>query len=70
MVKKDISNKENIIDELRRNINSLIDENNIVKDEIYKLTIKMYHYEQENQILKGDIMRRDTDVPQHISSIN
>jgi regulator of replication initiation timing len=59
MLKKDIHNKENLIDELRKNINSLIEENNIAKDEIYKLTIKSYHFEQENQIIKGDLMRRN-----------
>lgn len=30
----------------------------------------MYHYEQENQILKADIMRRDNDNSQHINNIN
>lgn len=30
----------------------------------------MYHYEQENQILKGDIMRRDSDASQHLNNIN
>ena len=44
MVKKDIQNKEGLIEELRRNINTLIEENNIAKDEIYKMTIKAYHY--------------------------
>jgi regulator of replication initiation timing len=64
MIKKDIQNKESLIDELRKNISSLIEENNFAKDEIYKLTIKSYHYEQENQIIKGDLMRREREQPQ------
>lgn len=44
MVKKDIQNKDCLIDELRKNIATLIEENNIAKDEIYKLTIKSYYF--------------------------
>jgi hypothetical protein len=69
MVKKDIQNKESLIDELRKNISSLIEENSIAKDEIYKLTIKAYHYEQENQIMRGDLMRRDREQPHQMSVI-
>lgn len=44
MIKKEINIKEGLIDELRKNINILIDENNIAKDEIYKLTIRSYQH--------------------------
>ena len=63
MIKKEINIKEGLIDELRKNINILIDENNIAKDEIYKLTISSYQHYQANQILKGDINRRIKEQP-------
>jgi hypothetical protein len=69
MVKKDIQNKESLIEELRKNINSLIEENNIAKDEIYKLTIKSYQYEQQNQIIKGDLLRREREQPPQMTAI-
>lgn len=58
MVKKDIQNKDSLIDQLRKNIAILIEENNIAKDEIYKLTIKSYYFQQNNQVLKADILRK------------
>ena len=39
-------------------MSTIIEENNIAKDEIYKLTIRLYHTEHENQSIKGDLQRR------------
>ena len=45
---------------MREKINELIHENNLLKDEIYNITSKLYRFEQENQSLRADI-KRDND---------
>ena len=58
-----------MVDDLRRNMKVLIEENSIAKDEIYRLTIKLYHLEQENMAMKGDLQRRDKELPHQMSLI-
>ena len=38
---------------MREKINELIHENNLLKDEIYNITSKLYRFEQENQSLRA-----------------
>ena len=68
-MQKDVSHKGLLVEELRKNIATLIEENNIAKDEIYKLTIKLYHLEQSNMSLKGDLMRKEMDQSHQMSVI-
>ena len=61
-MKKDSANKEGLLEELRKNVSMLIEENSIAKDEIYKLTIKSYQNEQQMQVMKGDLVRRQQET--------
>ncbi len=46
IVKKERDNKDYLLDELRKNINGLVEENSLAKDEIFKLVTKLYQMEQ------------------------
>lgn len=64
IVKKERDNKDYLLDDLRKNITSLVEENSLTKDEIFKLVTKLYQMEQENQVLRNDLKRQQLDTSQ------
>ncbi len=42
---------------MRSKISNLIEENNHLKDQIYNITTQLYHFENENQSLKAEVVR-------------
>ncbi len=64
IVRKERDNKDYLLDDLRKNITSLVEENSLAKDEIFKLVTKLYQMEQENQVLRNDLKRQQLDTSQ------
>lgn len=57
IVRKERDNKDYLLEDLRRNISGLVEENSAAKDELFKLVTKLYQMEQDNQVLRNDLKR-------------